>query len=550
MKANNKPHFLKQLGKVCLIGIPVTVIIIIASIALMFFIDEDNVHDKIYSEYENLYQMDRIYDGSDYTKNDLFYRRMKEALLDFVERNKGIDTYATVTNYDGIVRTSSKESLRVFVMKVDADMGADYFCEDKSFIDWYKSVNGVYKEQENSSDAKEKVGLVFYINDAYLRNNGLIIPNNVIAEIGTWEYEYAKGDTTYHRFKKNYSDEYKYEGDVPFGAEYVVETFALKNIVPPEERYRLIYAFSLRGTTEESGIFDYVDGKGISKEVKKKLGDVEINLHSELLHGSDSLNVYARVNVFSQNSTRYAFVIIVELLFGILLIITIAIIDFYQKRALYEKEMYRINLMNSMAHDLKTPLAAMAGYAENLTDNIRTDKQDYYANAIKQNVEYMNGLIKNVLLLSKSETKNITLDRRPVNLIEMVNSQWEKYKPMAEDAGISIQINGESVINADESLMTSVIDNLLSNVLTYAKKDSLIEVNGSEKEFVITNHTDEIFENGIESLWEPFKKGNSARSDRNGSGLGLSIVKSICLLHNFTAKIKYENDMFTVTIKF
>ena len=94
--------------------------------------------------------------------------------------------------------------------------------------------------------------------------------------------------------------------------------------------------------------------------------------------------------------------------------------------------------MNSMAHDLKTPLAAMTGYAENLIDNIRTDKQEHYAKAIKDNVEYMNGLIKNVLLLSKSEAESITLDKKSVDLVNLAENQWEKYIPMAEDRDIQI----------------------------------------------------------------------------------------------------------------
>ena len=79
MKTNNKPQFIKQLGKVCAIGIPVVVFIIIATSIMMYSIDKENVRNRIFREFNSLDQTSRIYDGSDYTKRDLFYVRMKEA---------------------------------------------------------------------------------------------------------------------------------------------------------------------------------------------------------------------------------------------------------------------------------------------------------------------------------------------------------------------------------------------------------------------------------------------------------------------------------------
>jgi len=544
LKTNNKPQFIKQFGKVCAIGIPVVVFIIIATSIMMYSIDKENVRNRIFREFNSLDQTSRIYDGSDYTKRDLFYVRMKEALLDFAERNIDVNAYATVTNHDGIVKASSKESVRMYVLKIDSDLGADYFCEDAGFINWLKNSKDYYEAY--SSDQSKSVFEYVTVNDANLQNNGLFIPNAAKISIVSMSKGEKKG---IYETKELYSDEYEYAGEIPYGAEYVVEQYGYEDIdVPMEDRYRLILDNSIKGTEAESGIYQFVDEKGCTKHIKKGLGDIEINLRTELLHGSDDLNVFARVNVFSKNRARYILVTIIEFLFGLILLVGISIFEYLQKKGIYEKEMYRINLMNSMAHDLKTPLAAMTGYAENLIDNIRTDKQEHYAKAIKDNVEYMNGLIKNVLLLSKSEAESITLDKGSVDLVNLAEKQWEKYIPMAEDRDIQIHIEGECLVSADENLMSSVIENLLSNALLYAKDNTKIVVTGKDKSFVVENQTEETFEDGIDNLWIPFEKGNTARSDRNGSGLGLAIVKNVCELHGFSPEIKYEDGIFKVII--
>lgn len=544
---NTRPKFLKHFGKSCIIGIPIMVIIVIALMVLMFNIDKAAMKNRVFSEYNSLYQIDRIYDGADYTKNDLFYKRMKEAFLDCVERNNDINLYATVANHDGIVKVSSKKAVRMYVLKIDADLGADYFCEEESFLEWYQhGIDSYYYYLEEAKGDNKTILLNVTVNDAYLQNNGLFIPGAAHIEIVSMSRGAGKGAV---KNEVLYSDLYEYAGEVSYGAEYVIEQYGYEDCdVSMEDRYRLILEDLIKGTEEESGIFNYVDGKGNTKYIKKELGDVELNLTAELVHGSDSLNVYARANVIKQNFARYIVATLASLLVGVLIMIGVATITYHQQCSTYEREQFRINLMNSMAHDLKTPLAAMNGYAENLLDNIRTDKQEHYAKSIKDNAEYMNELIKNVLLLSKSEDKRIKLDKKTIDLIAISNTLWEKYKLMAEDNDITVQISGECIIDADEKLMSSVLDNLLANALTYAKKNSVIEVKGTGKVFTIANHTDETFENGTEILWTPFEKGNSARSERNGSGLGLSIVRNVCLLHGFKSTIKNENDVFTVVV--
>lgn len=74
------------------------------------------------------------------------------------------------------------------------------------------------------------------------------------------------------------------------------------------------------------------------------------------------------------------------------------------RKSRYERQEYRRNMTNVMAHDLKTPLMAMSGYAENLLANVHTDKRQQYAEAISENVRKMNGMIEQMLEIDRLET--------------------------------------------------------------------------------------------------------------------------------------------------
>lgn len=76
---------------------------------------------------------------------------------------------------------------------------------------------------------------------------------------------------------------------------------------------------------------------------------------------------------------------------------------YMKAKSAYDMKCYRIETTNAMAHDLKTPLTAISGYAENLLSQVQVDKREYYAKAILSNIEYMDQMIHDILELSKSE---------------------------------------------------------------------------------------------------------------------------------------------------
>ena len=105
------------------------------------------------------------------------------------------------------------------------------------------------------------------------------------------------------------------------------------------------------------------------------------------------------------------------------------------RKTRYDRQEYRRNMTNAMAHDLKTPLMAMSGYAENLPANVHTDKRQQYAEAISENVRRMNGMIEQMLEIDRLETGK----RRKGEKLESVDMAELFRKVIAENDNLHLR---------------------------------------------------------------------------------------------------------------
>lgn len=233
----------------------------------------------------------------------------------------------------------------------------------------------------------------------------------------------------------------------------------------------------------------------------------------------------------------------------ILLSLLIAYFKFNTQKARLMQEEYRRNLTNTMAHDLKTPLMAISGYAENLLANVQTDKREHYADSIVKNVDYMNTLINNILQLDKLES-GIKINRENIELTDITESLIQNYDILINEKNLMVDVDGTLTINADLKLITQAIDNLIINAIKYSPNGSVISISLKNHTFTIENETDMTFDTPLNDLWKPYVKGNNSRSDRTGNGIGLYIVDNIIKLHGYKAALTLEGNRFTATIIF
>lgn len=204
----------------------------------------------------------------------------------------------------------------------------------------------------------------------------------------------------------------------------------------------------------------------------------------------------------------------------------------YRQQA--ELENQRKEMTNALAHDLKTPLSIISGYAENLQENIHTEKRAHYAAYIQANVKRMDQIIRNMLEMGRMETETLRLNLEDMALAEACQTIIERYKPVWEEKEITTSLAGDAVIKGDYSLISRVLDNFFINALDNTPMGERIDIKIGEGKLQIFNSGSFIPEDKISEIWLPFKKGDTARSNSKGTGIGLAIASTILDLHKFS----------------
>ena len=194
------------------------------------------------------------------------------------------------------------------------------------------------------------------------------------------------------------------------------------------------------------------------------------------------------------------------------------------------QEQKRLDFTNALAHDIKTPLFVISGYAYSLKENIDSDDRDSYLDKIIQQTEQINALVHKMLNLSKLNSFSMTLSRSEFDLSGLVQAILEDYKSLPDGKTVSLTQSGESMIIADEELIRTALQNIIENAVKYSPKDSLITVDVTDRNVRISNPSQPLSKAELKKIWQPYYRADKSRH-KKGNGLGLSIVKSIFDLH-------------------
>ena len=237
------------------------------------------------------------------------------------------------------------------------------------------------------------------------------------------------------------------------------------------------------------------------------------------------------------------------MIIALVIALIISYIGYVRAKSVYEIVEYRRKVTDNMAHDLKTPLAAISLYSENLEENINNDKRSYYSSKIRENVVAMNNMIEGILDFSKTESGKIKKTVSEVSVKDVVQSEYDAVADVFAKKDLKVNIKGDDVkIKTDEKLLRQAMRNLLSNAIKFARPGTDVEITMDNAGLTMSNKTDEKIES-IKNITKPFVKGAPSRGSETGSGLGLSIVESSLEAAGHKLFVDKNGDVFIAKVR-
>ena len=186
----------------------------------------------------------------------------------------------------------------------------------------------------------------------------------------------------------------------------------------------------------------------------------------------------------------------------------------------------------SVSHDLRTPLTSIRGFAEAITDGA-TEDHERAAKVIAAESRRLERLVGDLLDLAKLDARRFSLDIRSVDVIEVVTDTAEGFRPAADDAGVTLELDapdgGALAARADPDRLAQDVANLVENALKFARSRIGVAVGGSGDriEIVVVDDGPGIPEAELPRVFERLYQSQRTPARQVGSGLGLAIVAEL-----------------------
>ncbi len=220
-------------------------------------------------------------------------------------------------------------------------------------------------------------------------------------------------------------------------------------------------------------------------------------------------------------------------------------------------EQMKTDLITNVSHDIKTPLTSIISYVDLLKRlKIQEEPAKSYIAILDTKSQRLKQLTDDLVEASKISSGNIELSREMLNLTELVNQSIGEFLEKLEERKLQVVFEGSDTpayIFADSRRMWRVIENLFNNIYKYAMDATRVyidlSVNESRVELSIKNISERQMNIRADELTERFIRGDSSRTTE-GSGLGLSIAKSLTEVQGGTFVIYLDGDLFKVVLMF
>ena len=227
--------------------------------------------------------------------------------------------------------------------------------------------------------------------------------------------------------------------------------------------------------------------------------------------------------------------------------------------ALEEGEQLRRNLVADVAHELRTPLSVVQGNLRAILDDVYTLDKEEVARLYEQ-TRHLSRLVNDLHELAQAEAHQLSLNRQPTNLNDLVALTGETFAPVAETEGVSLETNLPdqiTTLNVDSTRLRQVLHNLLNNALRHTPQRGKIklnlEPNTEAVRLSVIDTGDGISPDHLPHIFNRFYRADATRSrESGGTGLGLAIARAIVEAHDghiaaTSDGVPGQGSIFTIT---
>lgn len=220
-----------------------------------------------------------------------------------------------------------------------------------------------------------------------------------------------------------------------------------------------------------------------------------------------------------------------------------------------KSERMKTELITNVSHDIKTPITSIISYVDLLDkEGLENETAKEYIEVLKRQSERLKKLVQDLIDASKASTGNMPVNIEQVNinvLVEQIIGESME-KLLSRNIKPVIKYGSESAIAiADGRLLQRCFDNLIQNIYKYAMEDSRAYIDIEESASCISVTLKNISKNELnvsgDELMERFVRGDSSRNTE-GSGLGLSIAKSLMEIQGGSLNVVIDGDLFKAVV--
>ncbi|MFO7845628.1 MAG: HAMP domain-containing sensor histidine kinase [Balneolaceae bacterium] len=199
-----------------------------------------------------------------------------------------------------------------------------------------------------------------------------------------------------------------------------------------------------------------------------------------------------------------------------------------------------------ITHEIRNPLHTISGSLEMLQlDKISDEQRQRYLETAARQAERINRLFKDLMMLQRYDSDSYFIEKKPFDIQLTLEDIEEMFRGQAAEKGLSLSIDKQSItVFADPNKIEQVLENLVSNAIKYTNEGGIrvnLEDQPDTLKIEVSDSGTGISEEHLSRLFDRFYRTDKARSrDKGGTGLGLSVVKSILTAHGIEIHVDSE----------